>query len=450
MSDSWISGPWPAYLGGLFGDAEVAALVSAEAQVAAMLRVEAALAAAQAELGLIPPPAAEAIAAACAEARPDPAALQAATARDGVVVPGLLEELRRTLPAEAAAWLHWGATSQDIVDTASCLTLAALLDLLEGRLRGVMARLAALAEAQRGSVMAARTRGQQATPTTFGLTAAGWLMPLVRQAGALPRLRADTLAVSLGGASGTQAALGPRAGEIERRLAARLGLAVPVMPWHAQRARPVEIGGWMAAVTGALGKLAGDVILLAQSEVGEVSLSGGGGSSTMPNKVNPTPAEAVVALARRAAGEVGGLHQALLHAQERSGSAWQLEWLTLPSLALASGAALRQTEALLAALQVRPARMRANLEAGNGLILAEAASFALAAHMPRPAAQALVKRACAEARESGTHLIEVLRRRTEAPLDWQALRDPAAQTGRSDALIDRVLAAWAEVTGDAT
>ena len=434
-----------AYLGDLFGDPETEAALSAEAQLRAMLQVEAALATVQAELGIIPKPAAAAVAELAARDPIRPEALRAATARDGVVVPGLVAELRKALPAEVAPYLHWGATSQDIVDTAACLTLRAALDGQEARLRGIMDRLAELANAHRTTIMAARTRGQQATPTTFGLKAAGWLMPLVRSAARLPALRRDALVVSLGGASGTQAALGAQAGEIERRLAARLDLAIAAVPWHVQRDPFLDIAGWMAGIAAALGKLSTDVLLLTQSEVGELALAGAGGSSTMPNKANPTPAEAVVALARRTATEMSALHQSMLHEQERGGVAWQLEWMTLPGLAVASGAALRQTLTLLETLEVRTGRMHANVEASNGLLLAEAASFALAAHLPRPEAQEMVKQACAEVRESGRHLIDCLQCRCSAPVDWQSLRDPLTQTGRSDALIDRALAAYGDV-----
>ncbi|WP_119166091.1 3-carboxy-cis,cis-muconate cycloisomerase [Algihabitans albus] len=442
---------FPAYLDGLLGDPETETALSAESQIRAMLRVEAELAAVQAELRLIPFEAAEVIAGLCARHPIAPEALQEATARDGVVVPGLVAQLREALPPELAAYLHWGATSQDILDTAACLTLRTTLEIQSARLQAVMDRLAALADAHRTTVMPARTRGQQATPTTFGLKAAGWLMPLIRHAARLTALRRDALAVSLGGASGTQAAFGVQAEEIERRLALRLGLAVPVLPWHTQRERFVEIGSWMTGVAGALGKLAGDVLLLAQSEVGEVALAGSGGSSTMPNKANPTKAEAVVALARHTATEISMLHQAVLHDHERGGAAWQLEWLTLPSVAVSCGAALRQALGLLETLEVKAERMKANVEGAKGLLLAEAASFALAVHLPRPDAQALVEQACAEVRDSGLHLIDSLQRRCDLPIDWEALRDPLAQTGRSDALIDRVLAAHRDLrTSDPT
>lgn len=436
-------------LSGLFGDAEVADALSDAALLAALLETEAALAAAQAELGLIPAEAAGTIAALAGAAPVTPAELVEATARDGVVVPGFVAALRRKLPAAQAPYLHWGATSQDILDTALCLQLRAVLEILERRLAAAMGQLAGLAEAHRGSVMAARTRHQQATPTTFGLVAAEWLMPLVRLAAKLPALRVEALRVSLGGASGTQAALGPRAPEIAGRMAARLGLGEAPAPWHAQREGLIELGGWLVQLSGALGKLAGDVVLLAQSEVGELRLAGAGGSSTMPQKQNPTVAEAVVALARANAPRLGALAETQLHAQQRDGAAWQLEWQVLPEIALASGAALLRSRTLLEALAPQPARMRENLEAGGGLWAAEAIGFALAEHMPRPEAQALVKAAAHDAAAAGRSLPEVLKERTEAPLDWAALSDPATQVGNAGALIDGALAAHAALGREA-
>lgn len=427
-------------LHGLFGDAEVEAALSDAALLAALLEAEAALAAAQAELGLVPTAAAEAIA---ALDRPEPEDLVAATARDGVVVPGFVAALRARLPAAHAPYLHWGATSQDILDTAVSLQLRAVLAILEGRLTSVMDSLAGLAGGHRGTVMAARTRHQQATPTTFGLVAAEWLMPLVRLAAKLPALRGEVLRVSLGGASGTQAALGSQAPAIAARMAACLGLAEAPLPWHAQREGMLELGGWVVQLSGALGKLAGDAILLAQTEVGELRLEGAGGSSTMPHKQNPTAAEAVVALARANAHRLGALAAAQLHAQQRDGAAWQLEWQMLPEIAQASGAALLRTRDLLEALQPQPARMRANLEASGGLYAAEAISFALAEHMPRPEAQALVKAACRESVETGMPLITVLRGQTDAPLAWERLGDHLTQVGNAEPLIDAALAAHA-------
>lgn len=441
-------GRYPAYLGGLLGDPEIAETLSAEAQLRAMIRVEAALAAAQAELGVIPAEAAEVIAALTDKAAVRAEDLQEATARDGIPVPGLVARLRTILPAEHATYLHWGATSQDVVDSACSLTLRNTLAILARRLDEVMNCLADMADRHRRTVMAARTRGQQATPTTLGLKAAGWLMPLIGQRQRLHSLWQDALPLSFGGASGTQAAYGPQAAEIERLMAHRLGLAVTTMPWHAHRNGLVEVGCWLTAVSASLGKMAGDVILLAQSEVGELRLSDSGSSSTMPNKANPTRAEAIVALARFAANEIGALHLAALHGQERDGSMWMLEWLSLPALAEASGSTLLHSLALLNGLQIDEARMRHNVEASNGLLLAEAVTFALASHMPRPEAQCLVKQACQTTLESGVHLVDVLQRHSGAPVDWDSLRDPLAHVGASDRLIDQVLAALADLRGN--
>jgi len=436
-------GAYPAYLDGLFGDAEVADALAAEARLAAMIRVEAALAEAQAAAGVVPAGAAAAIARLADGPPPDPAGLADAASRDGVVVPGLVAALRDRLPAGHGAWLHHGATSQDVEDTALCLCLRDVLGLLAGRLDGVMDRLAGLADRHRATLTVAHTRGQQATPTTFGLKAAGWLAPLVRAAARLPGLECEALALSLGGAAGNRAALGPRVGEIEAAMAARLGLAVPPMPWHAQRDGVVAVGSWLAALTGLLGKIAGDVVLMTRTEAGELGLTGAGGSSTMPNKRNPARAETMLALARRSPGDVAALYGALVHGEERDGAAWQVEWTALPSLAVGAGAALRHAGALLDALEVDAAALRAPLERSGGLVLAEAASFALAAHMPRPEAQARVKDACRQALTSGAPLLDVLARSVDAPVDWAALGDYDRQTGDGGALIDRVLAARA-------
>jgi 3-carboxy-cis,cis-muconate cycloisomerase len=223
-------------------------------------------------------------------------------------------------------------------------------------------------------------------------------------------------------------------------LAAELGLAAPAGPWHAQRDGLAELAGWFALVTGSLGKTGQDLMLLAQSEVAEIRAGEGGGSSTMPQKANPVGPELLVTLARLNAGLLGTVHQAALQEHERGGPGWTLEWLTLPQMAVATGTALRHALALAGSLRVDAARMRRNLDADHGLILAEAASFALAGHMPRSEAQALVKRACAAARDRDRPLIEVLRGLSDAPVDWDRLRDPANALGAVDELIDRILA----------
>lgn len=426
----------------LLSDPEVAAWLDDRAQIRAMLEFEAALALAEAHAEVIPQEAAERIADAAAVLEIDPQELAEGTAADGIPVPALVAKLRAAVGGEAANYVHWGSTTQDVMDTGLVIRVLEVLEILEDRLDQVAERLADLAEAERRTVMLARTRGQQATPTSFGLKVAGWLAPLLRHLDRLEQLEQRVAVVSCGGAAGNLSALGAKGIAVEAALAEALDLSVPVMPWHSQRDSLIELGNWLGLVAGSLGKLAGDVLLMCQNEVGELREGGGGGgSSTLPQKANPVRAEAVASLTRHAVALSGQLQAAAFHDHERDGVAWQLEWLVLPQLLVATGAALRQSLALLEVLEVDRAKMRANVDATKGLALAEAASFALSAHLPRPQAQKLVKAACKEVLASGRPLIDVLQENCDAPVDWAALADPAAQLGATDALIDRVLAA---------
>ncbi|MEQ8357302.1 MAG: 3-carboxy-cis,cis-muconate cycloisomerase [Kiloniellaceae bacterium] len=435
-----------ALLGPLLSDPETAAWLDDAAQLSAMLAFEAALARAEGRCGVIPEAAAARIAEVAAALDADPAELAEGTARDGIPVPALVAALRRAVGGDAAQYVHWGATTQDAMDSGLVLRLRQILDIFDARLARLNGRLADLAGAERRTVMLARTRGQQATPTTFGLKAAGWLAPLQRHRARLQALRPRLEMLSFGGAVGNLSALGGKGLEVEAALAEILELAAPAVPWHSQRDGLVELGCWLGLVSGGLGKIAGDILLLCQNEVGELREGDhngqrGGGSSTLPQKSNPVKSEAVLALSRHAAGLTGQMQLTAFHAHERDGAAWQQEWLLLPQIIAAAGAALVQAQALLAGLQVERARMGANIDATRGLVLAEAASFALAAHMERPAAQALVKQACQETLASGRHLIDLLAERCAAPVDWATLRDPSRQLGASDTFIDRVIAA---------
>jgi 3-carboxy-cis,cis-muconate cycloisomerase len=428
-------------LDALLRDPEIEALVDDAALLRAMVAVELALARVQARLGLIDAASAGRMQTALAGFAADPAAIAQGLRRSAVPVPALLAALRERLGPELAAGLHVGATSQDIVDTALVLQLRSALDLLESRLRQVMVALIALAEAHEATVMVARTRFQPALPTTFGLKVAGWLAPLSRHLGRLAELRPRLLAVQLGGAAGTLAALGDSGLEVMRALAAELDLGCPPAPWHNARDSMVELSAWLALVTGSLGKLGGDVLLLGQGEIGEVHEAAGGGSSTLPQKSNPIRAEALVTLARHNATALAGMAQAQLHLHERDGSAWQLEWLTLPDMLTGTGASLTLAEALLAGLDVDRARMRLNMDAGNGLILAEGLTFALARHMPRADAERLVRDACHAALGERRHLVDVLRERVDLPLAWDALAEPAGHLGAAPALQARIIEA---------
>ncbi len=432
-----------AILGPYFADPEITAAFSDSATARAMLAVEGALARAQGALGIIPPAAAQAIAMAAENLQPDLDALGAGTAATGVPVIALVAQLRAAAGRAAADYVHLGATSQDIIDTGLILRLRQVLAHLEAGLDGVVAHLARLADSHRATMLAARTRSQQAVPTTLGLKAAGWLAPLLRQRRRLDELRPRLLWVPLGGAGGTLAAHGERDLALAEALAEELELIAPAGPWHGQRDGLAELAGWLSLLTGVLGKMGGDLVALAQGEVAEVAEGGEGrgGSSAMPQKANPVTAELLVALARTNAGLLATMHHALIHEHERDGAAWSLEWAALPQMAAAAGGALRAADGLLERLDIRAGRMAENLAAGHGLILAEAAVHALAAHMPRAEARALVGQACATVAAEGRHLVDVLRETSDAAVDWDGLARPENYLGAADAIIDRVLAA---------
>jgi 3-carboxy-cis,cis-muconate cycloisomerase len=431
----------------LFGDEEVAARFSDAAEIAAMIRVEAALARAEGRLGIIPRDAADQISAALADVVVEPESLRAGFASAGVPVPDLVAALRKAVDAEAGAYVHWGATSQDIVDTGLVLRLGEVCDLLDARLGRLGDALADAAERYAELPMAARTRSQIATPTTFGLRVAGWLAPLTRCRARLKELRPRLLTAQLGGASGTLSVFEDKGLEIAAALAEELRLSRPVKPWHSERDSVAEFAGWLSLLTGAIGKMGGDLIILSRSEVGEVRAGAGGGSSTMPQKANTVGPEALVALARFNAGQIGLAHQALAHAEERDATAWSLEWMALPQMAVAAGAALRHAENLATSVRPDAARMRANLDLGGGGAMAEAASFALAAHMPRPEAQALVKQAARAAAETNGSLADTLPEIVKIELDWSTVLDPAHATGQAANLARATAAEWRAATG---
>lgn len=435
-----------AILGPLFTDAEITSLLGDEALVTTLVEVEIALARAQARAGVIPAKAAETIAGVEA-ARIDISVLTAGTARSGFPIIALVQEIRKHVGSDAAPFVHWGATTQDIIDTACVLQLRAATNVFRPRLIEVIRSLVALAEAHRETVLAGRTHSQQALPIPFGLKVAGWIAPLVRHAARLEEILPRLLVVQFGGAAGTLAALGDRGLRVMRELAAELCLNVPAMPWHTQRDGFAEFAGWLSLVTGSLGKMAQDVILLAQTEVGEAGESAGtgrGGSSTMPQKSNPITSELIVAAARSNAALLSAMHQALIQEHERGTHGWQVEWLTLPQMLLLTGGALKHARFLAQNLQVDAAAMRENIRRGRDLILAEAAVFALSEFMPRAKAEEAVKHACAAAAAENEPLMGAAARLTrstipENAIDWTALSDPKNYLGDADKIIDAVL-----------
>jgi 3-carboxy-cis,cis-muconate cycloisomerase len=428
----------------LFTDDEISALFTDKAYVSALVEVEVALARAQARVGVIPAAAAEQISRVKA-ADIDITALTKGTIRSGFPIIALVQQIRRQAGAEAAPYVHWGATTQDIMDTASVLQMRAATELFKPAILNIIRRLSELAQRHRTTVMAGRTHGQQALPITFGLKVANWIAPMLRHVERLDEILPRLLVIQFGGAAGTLAALGDKGLAISEALADELKLAMPVMSWHAQRDSLVEFGGWLSLMTGCLGKMAQDVILLAQTEVGEAAESGGqgrGGSSTMPQKSNPITSELMLAAARTNASLLSALHHAQIQEHERATHGWQVEWLTLPQMMIITGGALKHALDLAQNLQVDEAAMRFNMVRANDVVLAEAAVFALANSMPRAKAEELVRNACASAMSQAKPLIDVVKETVAVPdgtVDWQALSDPANYLGETDRIIDRIL-----------
>lgn len=328
--------PW---LGGLFQDPAIAALWSPEAQLAAMRRFEAAWSRALGAVGLADGNFAEAAATSIETMAFDIEDLRQGTAQDGVVVPRLVAQMKAAA-GEASSAVHRGATSQDVIDTATALAIAASLDLLETRLLTLKDSLYECEHQFGASPLMGRTRMQAATEITVADRIAPWLLPLDSHLLRLAEARPRVALVQIGGASGDRHALGDKGAEMAAVMAQSLGLANPPRAWHAMRDGIAEFAGLLALITGTLGKMGQDIALMAQQGLDEIALSGGGSSSAMPHKQNPVAAELLVTLARFNAGSLGQIHQAMVHEQERSGAAWALEWMVLPDMAQATGRAL--------------------------------------------------------------------------------------------------------------
>ncbi len=437
----------------LFSTPKMSAAFSPEAHVLGMLAFEAALARSEARAGIIPHEAADTIAATCREELFDVVALYREAAIAGTPALPLVWRLSARVGGDAQKFVHWGATSQDAIDTALMLQMREGLDLLVDGLYGVCAACATLAEQHRHTLMAGRTLLQQALPITFGLKAARWLALALRQMHALRERRERTLAVQLGGAAGTLASLGDKGLQVVDLLAEELGLPVPDLPWHTERDRIAEIAGTLGVVAGAMAKVAGDVAHLAQTEVGETSegaVPGKGGSSAMPQKHNPVDATSAIASARLAVGEVPVILSAMAQEHERAVGGWQAEWTAIPGLFRFTASAVERVRDAVGSLEVDPARMRANLELTGGLIMAESLAMALAPHLGRPEAQRIVKAICDRTTRSGVHLHQAAMEEEQvrailSPEEIDRALDPRGYLGSTDAFIDRALASYREV-----
>jgi 3-carboxy-cis,cis-muconate cycloisomerase len=416
-----------------------------------MLDFEAALARAEAAVGVIPASAVAAIEAACKADQFDLAALADAATRSGNLAIPLVKTLTAKVAkadTEAARYVHWGATSQDVIDSATMLGLRAAIDALLADLDRAIAGFAALAVKHRNTAVVARTWLQHALPMPFGLKLAEYASALHRSRLRLKRLRAEGLALQFGGAAGTLAALGDKGLVVAEQLAKELQLPLPDAPWHTHRDRIAEVASVLAILSGSCGKIARDVSLMMQTDVGEAfepSGEGRGGSSTMPHKRNPVASASALGAATMAPNLAATIFAAQIQDHERSAGPWHAEWPTLPTLLLVTSGALAAVVDIAEGLEVDAERMLLNLDRTHGLIMAEAVTFALAEKLGKSDAHHLVEAATKRAIAEKKHLRDILTAdpMVSAQLNAAAIAklfEPMDYQGVSQALIDRMLA----------
>jgi len=420
---------------GLFADEEFVRLLEDASDVAQMIAVERALAVVQGRLGIVPAHAAREIVNGLKDVKIDPSCLAAGTRSAGVPVPALVAELRKRVGVEAGSWLHWGATSQDVLDTAMILQAKAAIGLLTARLTKLIDTLQHQSERHALQLMAGRTRSQIATPITLGYRIAQWAHPLIDAENALPGLRRTVLKVQFGGASGINSAIAPDGTTVSQALAQELELH-DSPSWHVNRTPVLALGGWLQHLGAGLAKMAGDLILLGRSEIAEVRSGSGGGSSTMPQKSNPVQAEAILALHQIANTAQAGLAAAASPQEERDGARWSTEWQFLPQMLIATGAMLKHADALAETLEPNTAALDATLS-DNPEIMAEAASFILAKNgVARSEAKDLVASAAA----SSAPFADALTKSSPLAIDWKKALDPASVIMPSTEMSQRIFA----------
>jgi 3-carboxy-cis,cis-muconate cycloisomerase len=433
-------------------------IFSDQAYIQSLLDFEAALAHAEAKAGVIPTADAPIIAVACRAEQFNVEELAAQAAISGNVAIPLVKKLTELVAKQskdAARFVHWGATSQDVMDTGLVLQLRRALEVVDQDLARLISTLASLTEKYRATPLAARTWMQQALPTTFGFIVAGWLDAILRHRSRLSDLRARNLTLQFGGAVGTLAALSGGGPAVAKALAEDLHLPLPSIPWHTHRDRIAEIAAALGLCTGTLGKIARDISLHAQTEIAELaepSGEGRGGSSTMPQKRNPVTCATVLAAAQRVPGLVSTVISSMVQEQERGLGGWQAEWETLPEIVCLSGGALHHLSEMLPGLHADEQRMRKNLDATDGLIFAEAVAMALGDRLGKMPAHMLVESACKKARAENRHLKEVLREDRGlqgylTPADLEGLFDVRNYLGSAEEFVRWVLA---EVRSTAT
>jgi 3-carboxy-cis,cis-muconate cycloisomerase len=432
----------------IFGTEAMRAVFSDERRIQYYLDIEAALARVQARLGVIPREAAEEICRHCRVEEFDMARLKAQTERIGYPVLPVVQQLVALCDRGLGEWCHWGATTQDITDTATVMQIRDALDLVERDLEAIAGSLAHLARRYRDTPMAARSNLQQAVPITFGYKAAVLLAGFRRHLERLRELRPRVLVGEFGGAAGNLSSLGARGLEVQAGLMAELGLGQPEIAWHTMRDRIAEVGCFLGLVTGTLGKVSMDVKLMMQTEVEEVFepfAEGRGSSSTMPQKRNPISSAYIHACVSVARQHVAALLDAMVEDHERSTGPWEIEWIVLPEIFAMAAGALAQGRFVLGGLQVDPERMRKNLEATRGLVVSEAVMMGLGPALGRQRAHDLVYDICREVLRSGRPFLDLLAENPEiAPHmgreELARLVDPANYLGLCGEMVDRVLA----------
>ena len=439
--DSRIFGPF-------FGAPEMAAIFADTALVKRYVEVEVALAKAQLRCGIVPAEAAAAIAAA-ADAKIDIEELGAETEVVGYPIVGIVHQLAKHA-GDAGRYVHWGATTQDIMDTATVLQVRDALAVVEAELARVSKACADLARQHRDTPMAGRTHLQHALPITFGHKAAVWLSMLQRHRTRLDELKPRVLVGQFAGAAGTLASLGDDGLAVQAALMQELGLGVPDITWHVARDNLAEAVGVLGLITGTLAKIATDVMLMMMVELGEAYepfVDGRGSSSTMPQKRNPISCELILAAHRIVRQQAGLMLDGMATDFERATGPWHLEWVALPEAFLATGGALRHAGDMLSGLDLQPERMRTNLDLSGGLIVAEAVMMALAEHTGRQVAHDVVYAACRRAMDEGQTLLTVLEETSEVTAHLKGdelarLVEPANYLGSAQAMVDRVLSAY--------
>ena len=434
----------------LFRSEDVEKVLSSRAYLQGMLDFEAALARAEARAGVIPSLAAEAIAAKCkAELFDGPALREAAKLAGNLAIPLInqLTQLVAQTDRDAARYVHWGATSQDAIDTGLVLQLRQALEFISADLERLTEALALLATQHRSTLVVARTWMQQALPTTFGFIVAGWLDAIGRARARLHDAERRAVVLQFGGAVGSLAALGSKGQEVARHLAAELRLALPNMPWHAQRDRLAEVASALGICAGTLGKIARDISLHSQTEVAEVfepAAQGRGGSSTMPHKRNSVTCATVLAASLRVPGLVSTMLTAMMHEQQRGLGGWHAEWETLPEIVSLTAGALRHLTEIVPQLEIDAEKMRENLEVTRGLIYAEAVAMALGSKIGRPQAHEILEDVCHRAQSEKRHLRDVLSQqelitKLLSPTEFDNLFDPRKYLGAAETFVDSVV-----------